>query len=575
MNRDSIKIFEKVIIVASSRFIGSIDFDIAVNTALSELGTLCGASRANLFLLNEDKSHLTQTHEWSFEEANPQKEELKFMRMEEVPWWMEQLKNEIIINITDTSELIYKAKAFKEYLKEWGIKSLLAFPIKIEEELIGYLSFENIQIDQEWGTDFYSQLAFFAEIIGNAINQKRAEEILIDSEKKYRKILEDIKEGYFEIDLNGDFTFLNEYFSEITGYSNDELLGRNYNILVNDENKDLFYNLFNHVYKTEVSQTNFQAKIKKRSKEEIFVELSSYLIYDKDGKKAGFFGIVRDITERKKDEIMKEEFEEQLKKQVEIRTKELNKALKQQKLYLTQIQKASRFKTEFLSTMSHELRTPLNAILGFCDLLIEQIIGELNEEQLEFLDDIKSSAEHLFEMINNILDISKIEAGQSVLNIKKFSINNIMDQVKSALLPLYNKKGLKLKLKGLDEEKEMYADPIKFKEILLNLVSNAIKFTMEGKITVVVKDNFKNWIFQVRDPGIGIDSKDFDIIFKEFRRVDSPYVRSTPGSGLGLSLTKRLIESHGGEINFTSVLGVGTVFTFTIPKKLKDVEINN
>lgn len=234
---------------------------------------------------------------------------------------------------------------------------------------------------------------------------------------------------------------------------------------------------------------------------------------------------------------------------------------------ITKIVKSSQFKTEFLATMSHELRTPLNAIIGFTDLLLEGTYGELNEEQLDFLNDIKSSAEHQFEMIKDILDISKIEAGQLSLKKSKFSLNTLIEQVNSTLKPLYLKKKLAFKVKGLDYEREIQGDPIRIKEILYNLLSNAIKFTLAGQVTFDIKENSKEYIFLVRDTGIGIAKKDFELMFKEFKRVDSPFVRSVPGTGLGLSLTKRLVELHGGEISFTSVLGKGTDFIFTIPKE--------
>jgi len=279
--------------------------------------------------------------------------------------------------------------------------------------------------------------------------------------------------------------------------------------------------------------------------------------------------LFQDISEKKKAELLENEFKQKLENEVQSRTRELNEALTQQKLYLDQIIKSSQFKTEFMSTMSHELRTPLNAIIGFTELLIEGVYGPLNQEQLEFTIDIKTSAEHQFDMIQHILDIAKIEAGQIVLNIIQFSLKSMVKQIKSSLRSLYQRKNLKFKIVGLDTEKKIYADPIRFKEILLNLISNAIKFTIEGSITLILEEKYNQWIIKVRDTGIGIATKDFPLIFKEFKRVESTYVRSVPGTGLGLSLTKRLINLHGGEISFTSVLGIGTTFSFSIPK-IKD-----
>ena len=174
-------------------------------------------------------------------------------------------------------------------------------------------------------------------------------------------------------------------------------------------------------------------------------------------------------------------------------------------------------------------------------------------------------------MIKNILNISKIESGQIVLNVKSFSLNSMVEQTMSSLKPFIGKKRIEFQYKGLDREIEMRADPIKFKEILLNLLSNAVKFTIEGTITFKVFEKNDKWEFEVSDTGIGIEIKDFPLIFKDFKRVDSTYVRSVPGTGLGLSLTKRLVELHGGEITFFSVLGVGTTFCFSITKKIKNL----
>lgn len=266
--------------------------------------------------------------------------------------------------------------------------------------------------------------------------------------------------------------------------------------------------------------------------------------------------------------LLEEKFEKELKKEVEARTKELDEALKQQGLYLDQIIKLSQLKINFMATMRRELRTPLNAIIGFCDLLIDGVYGKLNNEQLEFMTDIKSSAEHQFAMVTSLLDISKIESGQLTLNIQKFSLNSIIKQIKSHLKPACSKKSLTFEVKGLDKGKFMLADPIKFKEILLQLLSNAIKFTIKGGITLIIKEKKEEWEFEVVDTGIGIAEEDFNIVFEVFKREESDHVESIPGSGLGLPITKRLINLHGGYITFTSEYEKGTTFTFTIPKKL-------
>jgi len=274
---------------------------------------------------------------------------------------------------------------------------------------------------------------------------------------------------------------------------------------------------------------------------------------------------MKELEKAKKD---LEKASEDLEKKVEERTKDLNKALEQ-------LTESSQFKTEFLATMSHELRTPLNHLIPFTELLLEGGFGPLNQEQLDVLKDIKSSAEELLKMVIYVLNMADMEKGQFKLNFEEFSLKNSIDQVESDLKqsdlkPLMDEKGLKFKIKGLKPEKKIFADPIRFKEILFNLLSNAIKFTIEGNITLIVQENRSNWTFSVKDTGIGIADEDRDIIFEVFRRVNSPYVNSVPGTGLGLFITSRLVDLHEGEKNFESELGKGSTFSFTIPKSLRN-----
>lgn len=396
---------------------------------------------------------------------------------------------------------------------------------------------------------------------------KQAQKELKASEERYKRIIENINEGYFEVDLEGKFIFFNESTLKILRESQEILLGHSFREFVDDETQELIYSAFNDVFKYKKAIHNFQFSFYPPEQEKVELETSIYLRLDKNDEIVGFKGFLRDITERKQIENLRKEFNEALENQVVERTKELNMALKKQKLYLDEIVQSSEFKSKFLGTMSHELRTPLNAMIGFTDLLLEESFGTLNDEQREFINDIKESAQHQHDMIKQILDISKIESGQLTLNFKQFSVNNIVKQIQSVLKPLYRNKILKFKIKGLDKEIRIYADPLQFKQILYNLLSNAIKFTSDGQITFQIYEKYDEWEFKIRDTGIGIDRKDFDIIFEEFKRVDSPYVSSTRGTGLGLSLTKRLVNLHGGNIGFTSVLGIGTTFWFTLPKR--------
>lgn len=235
------------------------------------------------------------------------------------------------------------------------------------------------------------------------------------------------------------------------------------------------------------------------------------------------------------------------------------------------IEAANKAKSEFLANMSHELRTPLNAIIGFSEVLRDKLCGDLNEEQMEFVTDIHSSGQHLLQMINDILDLSKVESGRLELRYEGFEVRKAIDAVLITLKGLASKKSLTIEKIHHNSIDCIFADLIKFKQILYNLLSNAIKFTPEhGKIiiyTAAMKTE-KDFIeVKVTDTGIGIATEDYPKIFVEFSQVDSSYSRKYEGTGLGLALTKKLVEMHGGKIGFESKVGIGSTFYFTMPAK--------
>ncbi|MDG6026459.1 MAG: hypothetical protein E3K40_07045 [Candidatus Brocadia sp.] len=253
-----------------------------------------------------------------------------------------------------------------------------------------------------------------------------------------------------------------------------------------------------------------------------------------------------------------------LEKKVEERTKELRQAN-------IALEKANRLKSEFLATMSHELRTPLNAIIGFAEVLRDEVIGPLNGDQKGCLDDIHSSGQHLLSMINNILDFTKIEAGKFELKYEEFSLETVIAEVLHAISEFSDKKGISIHTHIHANIPHIVADKIKFKQIMFNLLSNAVKFTAKnGTITINVKLVEQSVQIGVSDTGIGIKSEDIDKLFKPFFQLDSSYSRRYEGTGLGLVLTKHLVELHGGKIWVESDYGKGSTFTFTLPVKLRE-----
>jgi signal transduction histidine kinase len=227
---------------------------------------------------------------------------------------------------------------------------------------------------------------------------------------------------------------------------------------------------------------------------------------------------------------------------------------------------ASKHKSEFLANMSHELRTPLNAIIGFSEVMTSGMAGSLTEKQKEFAADIRDSGRHLLGLINDILDLSKIEAGRMELDVARFNVPTAMDNALILVHGRADRHGIHLAQEIAPEVADYEGDERKFKQIMLNLLTNAVKFTPEGgTVTTSAKRVDGHYVFSVKDTGIGIAREDHEKVFEEFRQVGSDAARKAEGTGLGLTLTRRLVELHGGRIHLESEPGKGSTFTFNLP----------
>jgi PAS domain S-box-containing protein len=372
---------------------------------------------------------------------------------------------------------------------------------------------------------------------------KFAQKALQESEERFEAISTFAQDAIIAIDSEGHINFWNKAAERIFGYSSEEALAKNVHLLLAPHDYQEKYHpaflRFQDTGKGSAVGKTLELRAKKKDGTELSVELSlSAVILN---NKWTAIAVIRDITERK------------------IVEDALLKATKA-------AENANRTKNEFLANMSHELRTPLNAIIGFSDVLLEGYFGELNNKQHRYLDNISNSGRHLLGIINDILDISKVESGKSILELEVISIHGMLEEMISFMQPLAADKEIVLKLEIAPGPDNLLADKAKVKQVLYNLIGNAIKFTDIGEyITINTKTEGNMAYISVIDTGIGIGAHDKERLFRPFTQLDSSTHRKYEGTGLGLALSKELIELHGGIIWVKSEPGKGSTFTFTLP----------
>ncbi|MDD5484037.1 MAG: ATP-binding protein [Kiritimatiellae bacterium] len=275
--------------------------------------------------------------------------------------------------------------------------------------------------------------------------------------------------------------------------------------------------------------------------------------------------IVRDVTERRRADEQIRRLNEDLKRHAAELEQRVAKRTAELAIARDHAEESDRLKSFFLATMSHELRTPLNSIIGFTGILLMGLVGPLTREQEKQLVMVQDSARHLLELINDVLDISKVEAGQIELAREQFDIRTVIQQSLDKISPLALKKGLKVTAVIAPQVGRAVGDRRRTEQILINLLSNAVKFTERGEVNIECRLENNRAVTQVSDTGIGIRPENMDKLFKPFRQLDSGLTRQYEGTGLGLAICKRLAESMGGGIDVASEWGKGSRFTFTLP----------
>jgi PAS domain S-box-containing protein len=359
--------------------------------------------------------------------------------------------------------------------------------------------------------------------------------------------------GYHSLDANGVFVQVNSTELSWLGHSREETVGKLSFLEVIDEGSAETFRKNFPLLKERGSVRELEFRMVRKDGTSFPALLSATAVRDAAGRFLMSRSTVFDISDHKRVAVALQESERGcrvLSLELEQRNQEL--------------QRATQMKSQFLANMSHELRTPLNAIMGFSELLELRIPGPLTEKQEHYVRHIRQGGKHLLQLVNDILDLSKIEAGKVQLRLEDFAPADVLPEVLSIIRPLAMEKGVKV-VPLLQGAPPIRADRVRFKQVLYNLLSNAVKFTSKGgQVSVGMETQGSFLAISVRDTGVGIGKEDQAVIFEEFRQAGLPTSGATEGTGLGLAISRRIVEQHGGCIRVESEPGKGSCFTFTM-----------
>ncbi len=448
-----------------------------------------------------------------------------------------------------------------------GYRGCGSFPIRVDGTVRGVLSVYSEEPDffrareVELLVEVSRDISFALDALTREASRKEAEEAA-RREREFSDAMTESMPGILYLyTAEGKFLRWNRRFEEVSGYSGAEVAAMHPIDFFAPEDQPLLVERIGEVFRTGTA----------------FVEAP---FLSRDGTKTPYFftgraiqfegreclvGIGIDVSEKKRAEEKRRvaeralrELNRTLEQKVADRTEELRTAL-------VRAESADRLKSAFLATMSHELRTPLNSIIGFTGIVLQELAGPLTDEQRKQLVMVQGSARHLLELIKDVLDLSKIEAGQLEIRREAFDVAEVVEQAAETIRPLADAKGLRLDVSIAPDVGTGHGDPRRTHQILLNLLNNGIKFTDEGSIRLTAERDDGSVTLRVADTGIGIKPEDLEVLFQPFRQVDSELTRQHEGTGLGLAICRRLATLMGGDISVESAWREGSEFSVTLP----------
>jgi PAS domain S-box-containing protein len=545
------------------------DLQVALRQITEAAAHTLNAEGAGAWLYDESRSKLQCLDQ--FTRSNHQHSQGAELAAADYPAYFNALEEDRTIAADDALSDVRTREFVASYFAQAGTTSTLDAPVRLGGQTVGVICIEQVGTARNWTLEEQNFAASLADLVSLAIeasDRDRTQTALLQAEQKYRSIFENAVEGIFQTTPEGRFLSVNPALARIYGYATPEELTSNLTNIrqqtyVNPQQREKFM----RVMKEFGQISGFESEVYRVDGSIIWISESARAACGADGEVLYYEGSVEDISDRKV-------FESAL------------------QLALEAAEAASTAKSAFLANMSHELRTPLNAIIGYSEMLQEET-AELGYDELSpDLDKIRTSGRHLLSLINDILDISKIEAGKMDLYLETFNIADLIEEVASTAAPLIEKNTNTLNLRQISNIGTMHGDITKVRQILLNLLSNAAKFTHNGIITLSAsreksagdsseaktENSFEPaansqssiaskefLVVNCTDTGIGMNPDQLQHIFQPFTQADASTTRKYGGTGLGLAISQRFCLMMGGNISVKSQVGVGSTFTICLP----------
>ena len=510
--------------------------------ALARIGTFACVDRTYVFAFDEQNT-MSNTHEWVEAGVPSRRDQMQNVRMDMYPTLTARLQALREIHLPDVGSSTSLSDRERRHFEAAGIRSMLAVPMVVGGHCVGLLGFDSIRESKEWTPEAIAVLRMVADMIASATQRTQAEADM----RKLSRAVEQSPAAVIITDAEGSIEYVNRKFTQLTGYTLDEARGQNPRILKSGMTDEQSYPV---LWATLTSGQEWTGELVNRRKDGSVYWANAVIsaMRGTDGMITHYVGVQQDVSAMKEAMAAIEHAKESA-------------------------ETANRAKSEFLSTMSHEIRTPMNAIIGMAELLRDT---ELTSQQSRYVEIFQNAGEALLSLINSVLDLSKIEAERMDLEQIPTDLTDLIETTSSVMGLQAAEKGIELLYRIKPETPTVIlGDPARLRQVITNLLGNAIKFTEKGTVLVSLEQDPDRaepgaLLFSVSDTGIGISPEKLESVFERFTQADSSTTRKYGGTGLGLTISKRLVEMMNGRMWAESTVGEGTTFFFAIPFPLAE-----